>query len=105
MYRLRVSPKEVTDRVVDQMSNDECREALKEAFLSVIGLYDEIDRLNEKLAWQPVTSEWPPDGYYLPVRLRDGRKQYGFRHNGLWHLIGGKYTADAVSHGYELPPL
>ena len=54
--------------------------------------------------WRPVTEDWPPYAKSVPVRMRDGVVRWGYRHGDRWHLTGGQYSRESVTHAYALPP-
>ena len=54
--------------------------------------------------WRPVTNEWPPQEESTPVRMRNGVIRWGYRHGDRWHLTGGQYSRESVTHAYALPP-
>ena len=53
--------------------------------------------------WRPVTEDWPPPDQNVPVRMRNGVIRWGYRHGDRWHLTGGQYSRESVTHAYELP--
>jgi hypothetical protein len=54
--------------------------------------------------WRPVTNEWPPQEESAPVRMRNGVIRWGYRRGDRWHLTGGQYSRESVTHAYALPP-
>ena len=54
--------------------------------------------------WRPVTEDWPAQGESAPVRMRNGVIRWGYRRGDRWHLTGGQYSRESVTHAYALPP-
>ena len=64
----------------------------------------ELEAQLDAQGWRPVTEDWPPYAKSVPVRMRDGVVRWGYRHGDRWHLTGGQYSRESVTHAYALPP-
>lgn len=97
-----------------RLRDDETPETTEERVRELENALDDAqllaDERGEELArgagegWRAVTVDWPPSSQSLPVLLRNGSARWGYRANGLWHLTGGKFAADAVTHAYVMRP-
>ncbi len=86
------------------------RLALWDEHQKLLAAETRIAELEAQLAttgWQPITEEWPPMEKGIPVLMKNGKINFGYRYPDrsgyLWKLMGGRYAAEAVTHASELP--